>query len=88
MKKTLFTLVLVLGLLMTASAQEKGLFGRAPQENYGYSYRGDENRDNPGFGLPGDHGLEGDQTAPLGTGTALLLGFGAAYLVSKRNRKE
>lgn len=88
MKKTLFTLAIVLGLLMTSSAQEKGLFGRAPQESYGYSYRNGENSDDPGFGLPGGHGLEGDQSAPLGTGTALLLGLSAAYLVSKRNKKE
>ena len=35
------------------------------------------------------HGTEGDaDAAPLGGGALLLIGFGAAYALSKKNRKE
>ena len=37
-------------------------------------------------GLPG-HGEYGDQPAPIGSGTAMLIGFGAAYALSKKNKK-
>lgn len=87
MKKTILTIVIVLGMTFGAFAQEKGLFGRAPQEHYGYSYRDGEGSGDPGFGLPGDHGLGGDQGAPLGGGALLLIGFGAAYALKKKNEK-
>lgn len=32
--------------------------------------------------------VSNDQFAPLGGGTALLIGFGAVYLVGKRRKKE
>ena len=84
MKKLVLTIAIVLGMTLGGFAQEKGLFGRAPQESYGYSYRDGENNGDPGFGLPGDHGLGGDQGAPLGGGALLLIGFGAAYALKKR----
>ena len=40
--------------------------------------------DNPG--LPG-HNQNTNQNAPLGSGALLLIGFGAAYALKKRNQK-
>lgn len=87
MKKRFFTLALILGLVTTVTAQEKGLFGYGPQRGGDYSteYRSGESGL---LNLPTTHGDNNDQPAPLGTGTALLLGLGAAYLVTKKNRKE
>lgn len=90
MKKIIFTLALALGLGLVGYSQESGLFGYGPSrggsnDNYSSS---SYDRDNPsGLMLPTSHGGTTDVT-PLGTGTALLLGLGAAYLVSKRNRKK
>ena len=46
-------------------------------------------RDDPNIpGLPG-HGQSGNQPAtPLGSGALLLIGFGAAYALKKRNSKR
>ena len=83
MKKITMTLVILLGLTMGSFTQNGGLFGK------GATRDGNDNTplSNSPM-LPGSHGGDDDTGAPLGTGTALLLGFGAAYLVSKRNRKE
>lgn len=84
MKKITMTLVILLGLTMGSFAQNGGLFGKgATRDGNDINYN---TRDGL-IDLPG-HGGNTDVPAPLGTGTALLLGFGAAYLVSKRNRKE
>ena len=83
MKKITMTLVILLTLTMGAFAQG-GLFGKG-QTRDGNDFA--NNRD--GFiNLPSDHDLTGDQSAPLGSGTVLLLGLGAAYLATKKNRKE
>ncbi|MBR5726665.1 MAG: hypothetical protein IKX56_08030 [Muribaculaceae bacterium] len=93
MKKILLTVAIVLGLSMTALAafdnnHNGGLFGRGlePREKI---FQG--NRDNTPM-LPLAHGLEDHQdsgeTAPLGSGIAVLLGLGAAYLVGKKHNKE
>lgn len=85
MKKSFLTLALLLGLMTAASAQDRGLFNRGPETggmDYSTEYR------ESGLVLPGSHGSNQDATAPLGTGTALLLGMGAAYLVSKKRREE
>lgn len=85
MKKSFLTLALLLGLMTAASAQDRGLFNRGPETggmDYSSEYR------ESGLVLPGSHGSNQDATAPLGTGTALLLGMGAAYLVAKKRREE
>jgi len=40
--------------------------------------------------LPTQHGATGDQNAdgPIGSGIAVLLGLGGAYLVGKKRREE
>lgn len=77
MKKLICVLSLVLGLSFAASAQnDGGLFqrGNATEEREG------------GLAKPGVpvHGLQGNQPAPLGSGALLLIGFGAAYALSKK----
>lgn len=86
MKKIIFSLALALGLGLSGFSQEGGLFGYGPEREYDYDYYS-TNR-NTGLLLPTSHGLDDDFDSPLGTGTAILLGLGAAYFVSKRNRKK
>ena len=38
-------------------------------------------------GLP-EHGMTDNQNAPLGSGIALLLGLGGAYLVAKKRKEQ
>ena len=88
MKKLALTIAIVLGLGMAtfANPDEGGLFQRgttpANESLYG-------NRETPSLtpGLPG-HGSEGNEPAPLGSGIAVLLGLGAAYMVGKKRREE
>ena len=46
--------------------------------------------DNTGLVLPGSHGSDSDTSAdaPLGSGIAVLMGLGAAYLVGKKRKEE
>ena len=88
MKKLALTIAIVLGLSMTtfANPDEGGLFQRgttpANESLYG-------NRELPSLtpGLPG-HGSNNNNPAPLGSGIAVLLGLGAAYMVGKKRREE
>ena len=79
MKKAVLILSLVLGMTIGSMAQTS-LFNRDGNDQ-------EEMRGNRGFGpgLPG-HGEEGDQPAPLAGGALLLIGFGAAYAMSKKNK--
>ena len=88
MKKLVLTAAIVLGLGMTSFADPNGgLFqrGNTPENTMG-------NRDGEGGivtpGLPNGHGLPGNQDAPVGSGIAVLLGLGAAYLVGKKHKEE
>ena len=84
MKKTILTIAIVLGMAVGASAQNTGLLGYGPQrgaEDYDYS-----SRENPMIHLPNSH-TNTDSDAPLGTGIAMLIGFGAAYAMKKRSNK-
>ena len=89
MKKLIMTIAIVLGLGMSTFAQEeiqyeeKGLFGMG------------EAKGNRGlFGLVApqepysDENQEADQPGPLGSGVAVLMGLGAAYLVGKRRKED
>ena len=93
MKKLVLTIAIIIGLgLTTAFAQAKGYSG-------GLFQRGSEPKE---FGnrelyqpMMPEHGWAfGDQNAlhteqtPLGSGIAVLLGLGAAYLVGKKRREE
>ena len=99
MKKQIMTIALVLGLGMTAFAQQAGggLFNRGEIGHSGYD------RNSPywsPFYLPehggifnGDSDLDpgpdpNDPPAPLGGGALLLVGFGAAYAMTKRKKEN
>ena len=82
MKKLIMTIAIVLMMGLGAFAQDGGLLNR------GVSFD-KQNREDPMMpNLPG-HGETGDQDAtPLGSGVAVLLGLGAAYLVGKKRNEE
>ena len=94
MKKIALTIAIVLGLSMTTFA-DGGLFNRgnnAKNGASGYTYfNAKDPVDRDGLlntpGLPG-HGSDENQPAPLGSGIAVLVGLGAAYLVGKKRREE
>ena len=88
MKKLVMTIAIVLGLGMSTFAQEdmqfeeKGLFGKG---NGVFRGTGDE----LAIKLPElDYGTTDDQDGPLGSGIAVLMGLGAAYMVAKKRREE
>ncbi len=95
MKKTIITLTLILGITMTTFA-DGGLFNRGYNaENgqaSGYIYFGAkaevDNAVSPTMPLLPQHGQNTNQPAPLGSGIAVLMGLGAAYLVGKKRREE
>ena len=76
MKKTLLTIAITLGLAFGASAQSDGFFS-----NWNNADDRDVNGELPS--LP-DHGLSGNQDAPLGGGLLVLTALGAGYAVAKR----
>ena len=83
MKKLALTFAIVLGITLGVSAQEGGLFGKGATRDageIGYSTRGSL------IDLP-SHGSSDDQGAPLGSGIAVLVGLGAAYAMTKKNKK-
>jgi LPXTG-motif cell wall-anchored protein len=88
MKKLVLTIAIVLGLGMTTFANPDGggLFQRGettPESNAVFS----NGNANP---LLPNHGETGNQDAntPLGSGIAVLLGLGAAYMVGKRRKED
>lgn len=86
MKKAVLTLAIVLGMTIGAFAQEGGIFGRGPMPG-NELYESNPNSSGP-LMLPQIHGAGDDQSgeAPLGTGALLLIGFGAAYALKKKNK--
>ena len=93
MKKTIITLTLILGITMTSFA-EGGLFNRGNNAKYGqnsgyiYFIAQDPVREDVATPLLPSHGSEDNQSAPLGSGIAVLVGLGAAYMVAKKRREE
>ena len=89
MKKIALTIAVVLGMTIGASAQ---YFGDNGQPNGGGLFGRGETRDGDNSGsvstplLPA-HGQSENQDAPLGSGALMLVGFGAAYALAKKNRK-
>ena len=96
MKKLVLTAAIILGFAMGSFAQNQqdngGLFQRGPV------YDG-MSRDGGTYSLclPGHNftthwngGSQGhdDDLLPLGSGTLLLIGFGAAYALSKRKKED
>lgn len=87
MKKLTMTIAILLGLSMTTFAEghQGGLFQR------GNTPENTETGNRTGSlitpGIP-NHGQNGNQDAPLGSGIAILLSLGAAYLVGKKHKAE
>ena len=86
MKKLALTIAVVLGLGLTTYANDGGLFQRGASEPT-YGLYGDREGGMFTPGIPG-HGENDNQDAPLGSGVAVLLGLGAAYMVAKKRREE
>ena len=93
MKKLTLTLTLILGMTMTTFA-DGGLFNRGNNARYGqnsgfiYFNAQDAVREDPATPLLPPHGSDDNVDAPLGSGIALLVGLGAAYLVGKKRGEE
>ena len=90
MKKLALTLAVVLGLGLTtfANNNDGGLFQRGASEPTSvYGTRDGEGGVLGGPNLP-IHGEEDDVDAPLGSGVAVLLGLGAAYMVAKKRNED
>lgn len=85
MKKLALTLAIILGIALSASAQNGGLFGKGPSRDMDYEY-GTREGEGPMINLPGSHGTTNDESAPLGGGALLLIGFGAAYAMRRRKK--
>ena len=96
MKKLIITIAIVLGLSLTTFAQDDafgggGLFQRGAIEDNGLGFTGFYlNLDLENALMPGlpTHGETSNQNAPLGSGIAILMGLGTAYLVAKRHKEE
>ena len=96
MKKLVLTAAILMGFVMGSYAQNNLFEGN--QSKGGLFYRGDfsENytkNDETNLFLPthninGNADAEQEPEAPLGGGALLLIGFGAAYAMSKRNKKD
>ena len=94
MKKLTLTIAIILGITMTTFA-EGGLFERnynAAKGKSGYLYFSQRDgfvdaNEAPTPLLP-SHGAEDNQPAPVGSGIAVLMGLGAAYMVAKKRREE
>ena len=97
MKKLALTFAIVLGISMSSFAQWGGglfQYGEVSDEEYYYGTAWYALNQNNEFqirslfapGLP-IHGKDTNMDAPLGGGALLLIGFGAAYALKKRNKK-
>ena len=97
MKKLVLTAAILMGFVMGSYAQHSLFEGN--QSKGGLFYRGDfsENytKNDESLFLPGhnklgnaDADIPNEDEAPLGGGALLLIGFGAAYAMSKRNKKD
>ena len=94
MKKLILTSAIILGISLTTFA-DGGLFQRgynAKNGFSGYTYFGatefgDRTTDPLMPSLPA-HGENTNQPAPVGSGIAVLLGLGAAYMVAKKRKED
>ena len=98
MKKQIMTIALVLVLGMTAFAQQAGggLFKRGKIGQSGYDRNSaywdpfflPEHGGNFNGDADFDPGEDPNDPAPLGGGALLLVGFGAAYAMTKRKKEN
>ena len=89
MKKLALTIAIALMMNITTFAQVGG--GALKRSKQYERARTENNMRGSSLSLPTTHGVYGDYDAtdaPLGSGVAVLLGLGAAYLVYKKRREE
>ena len=94
MKKTIITLSIILGMTMTSFA-DGGLFNRGNNAKYGqpsgyslFTSATDQRDGDVATPMLPPHGSDDNEPAPLGSGIAVLMGLGAAYMVAKKRREE
>ena len=90
MKKLTMTIAIALMMGATVFAQDGGGALRRSRD-YETARRGNNPTRGGSLVLPNEHGLDTDSEGtegPLGSGVAVLLGFGAAYLVGKKRKEE
>ena len=85
MKKVILTFAIVLTVGVSAFAQ-RSLLGKSDAE----VMREDPAGTTPSLIQPEQHNMLGNQNAnaPLGTGVAIMLGLGAAYMVAKKRKED
>ena len=92
MKKLVLTIAIVLGMTLGASAQMYSSNNNAPQGGGLFQKGANPDRTSTGSGTPllpslGQDGNQDAQNGPIGSGALLLIGFGAAYAMSKKRKK-
>jgi len=90
MKKQILTTAIILGLALTTFADPNargGLFMRGHTPEQSLTRNG---ADGPMMPALPNHNQSGNQNAdaPLGTGIAVLLSLGAAYLATKKHKED
>ena len=86
MKKLVLTLAIVLTMGLGAFAQydDGSLLGKG-----GILHGNDGDMTTPLIpSLPPEHGEDDDYDSPVGSGIAVLVGLGAAYVVAKKRKEE
>lgn len=93
MKKIVITIAIVFGLSCVSFGQLEqqkggGIFGRGnlPESEYGSRTGEQEKPLIPGYNHSGDFNAQNE--TPLGSGIAMLLGLGGAYLVARRHKED
>ena len=93
MKKLILTSAIILGISLTTFA-DGGLFNRGNNakngQASGYIYFNAKDTGSGDVAMPilPPHGSDGNVDAPLGSGIAVLMGLGAAYLVGKKRNEK
>ena len=86
MKKILFAIAIVLTIGLTANAQSKNDAFFTDWSNDGFGDRTDIISILPA--IPGGGlGIDGNESAPLGSGLLVLTALGAGYAVAKKRKK-
>ena len=93
MKKLILTSAIILGISLTTFA-DGGLFNRGNNAKYGqssgYIYFNAKDTGSGDVAMPilPPHGSTENEPSPLGSGIAVLLGLGAAYVVTKKRNEK